>query len=63
MPMLMKQVIATVWPEVELSVSDSRSEWARKSAIAFVPNSGRAGVGGAHVKSHASGRTHSTFGM
>ncbi|HEX3693093.1 MAG TPA: cytochrome P450 [Solirubrobacteraceae bacterium] len=35
--MLMKQVIATVVGEVELSVPDPRSERARKSAIAFVP--------------------------
>ncbi|MGH2879536.1 MAG: cytochrome P450 [Solirubrobacteraceae bacterium] len=36
--MLMKQVIATVVGEVELSVPDVRSEFARKSAIAFVPH-------------------------
>jgi cytochrome P450 len=36
--MLMKQVIATVVDEVELSVPDPRSEFARKSAIAFVPH-------------------------
>jgi cytochrome P450 family 135 len=36
--MLMKQVIGTIVSEVELSVSDLRSERARKSAIAFVPH-------------------------
>ncbi len=36
--MLMKQVIGTVVGEVELRVPDPRSERARKSAIAFVPD-------------------------
>jgi cytochrome P450 len=36
--MLMKQTIATVASEIELRVSDPRSERARKSAIAFVPH-------------------------
>jgi cytochrome P450 len=36
--MLMKQVVATVVGEVELSVPNPRSELARKSAIAFVPH-------------------------
>jgi cytochrome P450 family 135 len=36
--MLMRQVIATIVAEVDLTVSDPRSERARKSAIAFVPH-------------------------
>lgn len=36
--LLMKQVIATVIAEVDLKVVEQRSEYARKSAIAFVPH-------------------------
>jgi cytochrome P450 len=36
--LLMKQVIATVVEEIDLHALDSRSERARKSAIAFVPH-------------------------
>jgi cytochrome P450 len=36
--MLMKQVIRTVVSQIDLRPTDPHSEWARKSAIAFVPH-------------------------
>jgi len=38
MQLLMKQVISTVVREVDLLPAEARSERARKSAIAFVPD-------------------------